>query len=375
MESYQHYIWQESNFPQYQYKLDKLTPLLMDIKYHQGLLDGIYKQLKEKDVLQIQSKVLTEDILKTSEIEGEILSRDSVRSSVYRRLGLDVAGQNHATAQSDGLVEILLDATRGYDKPLDEKRLFGWHAALFPTGYSGLHQIRVATYRGTEPMQIVSGAIGREKVHYEAPPRDKLEGMMKVFFDVLNVNHEKNMYIQAGIAHLWFVIIHPFDDGNGRMARAISDMFLSRAEGRSERFYSLSSVIHQHRKAYYEVLEETTTGSLDITAWLEWFLSILLEAQQTAMHTVEGVMQKNRFWQQHQDTPLKLRQKKVLNRLLDAGEDGFEGGMNTRKYASLTKCSKVTASRDLSDMLEKECLLQKGKGRSVSYEVRVDFSR
>jgi len=370
MQTYQTYIWQNSNWPHFTYDLTPYQSLLQEIRYQQGLLDGICKGLSEEHLLEMQSETLALDAVTTSEIEGEILSRDSVRSSIFKKLGISYETQDRSTVQTDGLIDILLDASRNAIQPFDEQRLFSWHAALFPNGYSGMHKINVATYRGDEPMQIVSGRIGKEKVHYVAPPRESVEDEMKRFFDFIEHTNDENGYVRAAIAHLWFVIIHPMDDGNGRISRALSDMMLSRAENSAVRLYSMSAAINDNRRSYYDVLEQTTTGTMDITAWIGWFLETVLIAQKNAHKIIEKIVAKTRFWQAHIHTDLNPRQKKVLNRLLDAGQEGFEGGMNARKYASLCDCSRVTASRDLSDLLEKRFIVHRGAGgRSTSYDI------
>ena len=370
MQTYQTYIWQNSDWPHFTYDLTKFHALLQEIRYQQGLLEGISKGLSQEHLLEMQSETLALDALTTSEIEGEILSRDSVRSSIFKKLGIASEIQDRSTIQTDGLVDILLDASGNASQPFDEDRLLGWHAALFPTGYSGLHKINVASYRGDEPMQVVSGRIGKEKVHYVAPPHDRVEEEMQRFFDFLENPSDENGYVRAAIAHLWFVIIHPMDDGNGRIARALSDMMLSRIENSSIRLYSMSAAINENRRGYYDVLEQTTTGAMDITAWIGWFLQIILTAQQNAHAIIEKVGAKARFWQLHIHDDLNPRQKKVLNRLLDAGNEGFEGGINARKYMSLCDCSRVTASRDLSDLLEKGFIVSRGAGgRSTSYDI------
>jgi Fic family protein len=370
MQTYQTYIWQNSNWPHFTYDLTQFQTLLQEIRYQQGLLDGICKGLSEEHLLEMQSETLALDAVTTSEIEGEILSRDSVRSSIFKKLGISYDAQDRSTVQTDGLIDILLDASRNAPKAFNENRLFSWHAALFPTGFSGMHKIIVASYRGNEPMQVVSGRIGKEKIHYVAPPREIIEDEMKLFFDFIEHTNDENGYVRVAIAHLWFVIIHPMDDGNGRIARALSDMMLSRAENSSIRLYSMSAEINDNRRSYYDILEQTTTGAMDITMWIGWFLETVLTAQKNAHKIIEKIVTKTRFWQVHIHTHLNPRQKKVLNRLLDAGQDGFEGGMNARKYASLCDCSRVTASRDLSDLLEKGFIVSRGAGgRSTSYDI------
>jgi Fic family protein len=370
MQTYQTYIWQNNNWPRFIYDLTQFQALLQDIRYQQGLLDGICKGLSEEHLLEMQSETLALDAVTTSEIEGEILSRDSVRSSIFKKLGISYETQDRSTVQTDGLIDILLDASRNAMQLFNEQRLFSWHAALFPSGYSGMHKINVSSYRGEEPMQVVSGRIGKEKIHYVAPPRNRVEEEMKHFFDFIATPNDENGYVRAAIAHLWFVIIHPMDDGNGRIARALSDMMLSRAENSAVRLYSMSAAINDNRRSYYDILEQTTTGAMDITMWIGWFLETVLTAQKNAHKIIEKIVAKTRFWQVHIHTDLNPRQKKVLNRLLDAGQEGFEGGMNARKYASLCDCSRVTASRDLSDLLEKGFILSRGAGgRSTSYDI------
>jgi Fic family protein len=370
MKTYQTYIWQRKEWPDFTYDLDVLQELLQKISYQYGLLEGISQSLQSDDLMQIRGETLALDAITTSEIEGELLTRDSVRSSINKKLGLEIPLRDHSTTQTDGLIDILLDATKNFENAIESERLFSWHAALFPTGYSGLVEINVAGYRGDDPMQIVSGPIGKEKIHYEAPPREGLEKEMEPFYRYLNAKSNENSYIMAAVSHLWFVAIHPFDDGNGRIARALTDWQLARTESRAERLYSMSAAINANRKGYYEILEQTTCGELDITAWIVWFLETLLDAQTNARGIIDIVLNKSKFWQRHRHTVLNLRQIKVLNRLLDSGQEGFEGGINSRKYASMTSCSRVTASRDLSELLEQGCIVKReGGGRSTSYEI------
>jgi Fic family protein len=315
---------------------------------------------------------LTEEAVKTAAIEGESLDRGSVRSSVARRLGLPTAGLPPAPRHVDGLVEVLLDATLSYNLPMTAERLKGWQAALFPTGYSGLHRIRVGDWRATgEPMQVVSGPVGHEKVHYEAPSGERVQAEMTRFLDWWD-DPPAGMdgLVRAGVAHFWFVTVHPFEDGNGRLARALTDMALAQDEKLSARFYSLSSQVMAEREAYYAILEKTQQGDGDITAWLEWFLGCFERAVAGSETLLAGVLLKARFWQRHAGVNLTDRQRKVLNRLLDAGPGGFEGGMTTRKYASLTGVSKATAQRELADLVDQGLLRPNpGGGRSVSYDV------
>jgi Fic family protein len=365
------WIWEDSAYPKFVYSSEKLHPLLQEIKYYQGLLNGIYTGINSDDLYHTQLEIMTKEIMDSSAIEGEILSRDSVRSSISKQLGINRDKHDHSTRTSDGVTDLLVDALYNFDKPMTEDRLFGWHNALFPTGVGRLIDIHVAQYR-EEEMQIVSGQIGRERVHYVAPPVDVLHQEMEQFLAWLNGSEDT--IIKAGIAHLWFVIVHPFDDGNGRIARAIGNYILSKEAKAPIKFYSMSSMIWHDRAGYYDVLEVTTRGDVDISLWLEWFLQTLLKALKEAKESVAHVLQKTAFWDRHRSTPLNEREIKVLNRLLDVGEGNFEGGINTRKYASLTKVSKNTASRELKNLVEKECLIQiEGtSGRNIAYEVKYD---
>jgi Fic family protein len=364
------WIWQQNNYPNFTYDKTKLQPILLDIKYHQGLLNGIYQTINKEDLSIAKLEILTTEALDTSAIEGEILSRDSVKSSISNKLGLDINSSDKSNAQTDGLIDILLDATVNYDKEFNLERLFGWHNALFQSGYNGIYKINVTSFRGDEEMQIVSGSFGKEKVHYVAPHRDILENEMNLFLQWLN-NDTNLSIIKAAIAHLWFVIIHPLDDGNGRIARALTDMILSRESRQTYKMYSISNAIKNDKKTYYDILEKTTTGDMDITLWLEWFLNILLTALKNSKENIGYVLQKTTFWDMHRQTILNQRQIKVLNKMLDIGVDNFEGGINTRKYASIAKTSKPTASREIKDLVEKKCLVQNSgtAGRNVSYSV------
>ena len=366
------WIWQQDKYPNFTYDNTKLESLLLDIKYHQGLLNGIYKYINVDDLSLAKLEILTTEALDTSAIEGEILSRDSVRSSISKKLGIDIHTEDNSNIVTDGLIDVLLDANMQYDKEFTLERLFGWHNALFPTGYNSVYKINVASFRGNEDMQIVSGPIGKEKVHYVAPSRDILEAEMNVFLKWLNDDSSLSI-IKAGIAHLWFVIIHPLDDGNGRITRAITDMILAKESKQTYKMYSISNAIKNDKKTYYDILEKTTTGDTDITLWLEWFLQTLLKALKNSEENVNTVLQKTRFWDVHSQTVLNERQIKVLNKLLSFGIGKFEGGMNTRKYAAMTKISKPSASRELKDLLEKGCLVQDigTAGRNVSYSLNI----
>ena len=364
------YIWEKQNWPTLTWDNDALASLLAQVSREQGRLfgkmEGLGFELRDEAHLQ----TLTEDVVKSSEIEGEALERDQVRSSIARRLGMDVGGLIPADRNVEGVVEMMLDATGNHADPLTEDRLFGWHSALFPTGRSGMHKILVGQWRddGDGPMQVVSGPVGRQKVHYEAPPADKLPGEMSGFLKWFETPGDLDPLLIAGLAHLWFVTIHPFDDGNGRIARAIADMALARSEGSDQRFYSMSAQIRHGRNDYYSMLEHTQKGELDITAWQIWFLNCMRRAIDGAQDTLAAVMDKACFWEQFAKEPLNERQIKVLNRLLD----GFEGKLTTSKWAKLAKCSQDTAYRDILGLIELGALQKnQGGGRSTSYSLLI----
>ena len=362
------YIWQQRDWPQWTYDHERLAPLLAQVHLAQGHLMGRMHDLGLDLRDQATLRVLTEDVLKTSEIEGEILNPESVRSSIARRLGVDIGALAPADRHVDGLVDMVLDATQQHATALTTQRLFGWHAALFPTGYSGLNQIRVGRWRDDAqgPMQVVSGPVHRQRVHFEAPAADRLDVEMEGFLSWFNGNNQDDPVIKAGLAHLWFVTIHPFEDGNGRMARAVSDMALARAEQSTQRFYSLSAQMQRERKDYYDLLEATQKGGLEVTPWLMWFLGCLLRAIQGADETMDQILSKARFWQRWAGLPFNERQIKLLNRLLD----GFDGKLTSSKWAAIAKCSQDTALRDINDLLARG-VLQKtaASGRSTSYEL------
>jgi Fic family protein len=325
-------------------------------------MEALGFRLREEAVL----RALTEDVVKSSEIEGETLDADQVRSSVARRLGLDVGGLQPADRQIEGVVEMLLDATQRYAQPLTTERLWGWHASLFPTGRSGMHRITVGAWRGdrTAPMQVVSGPVGRERVHFEAPAAERLEGEMQRFIAWFNGDTTTEPVLKAALAHLWFVTIHPFGDANGRIARAIADMSLARSEGSSQRFYSMSAQIREERGDYYAILERTQQGTMDITAWMEWFLGCLTRAIEGAQAALSGVLEKARYWEKLRDVPLNERQRLVINKMLE----GFEGKLTTSKWAALTKSSNDTALRDIQQLVERGVLVRNpAGGRSTSY--------
>ena len=363
------YIWQDSQWPHWEYDLKQLTGLLTQVYQAQGRLLGRLHHVGIHLRGQESLRVLTEDVVKTSEIEGEKLDPDSVRSSIAKRLGIEIGALAPADRHIDGMVDMVLDATQNHQKNLTQERLFAWHAALFPTGHSGLSKILVGTWRDDAqgPMQVVSGPVSRQKVHFEAPPATFLEPEMLQFLLWFNVDQQDDPIIKAGLAHLWFVTLHPFDDGNGRIARAIGDMALARSDGSSQRFYSLSAQIGRDRKNYYELLEKTQKGTLDVTQWLSWFLSSLLSAIQAAEFALSTTLVKTNFWQHWSGTPMNERQIKMLNKLLD----GFDGKLTSSKWAIIAKCSPDTALRDITDLLERGALVKsESGGRSTSYELR-----
>lgn len=365
------YIWQAGDWPTWRYDLATLAQPLADVSRAQGLLMGRLADVGMVLRSEASLSALTEDVIKTSEIEGEQFSPVSVRSSIARRLGVDIGALAPVDRHVEGVVEMVLDATANCQAPVTRERLFGWHAALFPTGYSGLVRIKVGNWRddATGPMQVVSGALGRQKVHFEAPPADRLAAETDRFIDWAQRSSGEPALIKAGLAHLWLVTLHPFDDGNGRIARAVGDLFLARADGSAQRFYSLSAQIQRERTAYYDILERTQKGSLDVTEWLAWFLDALHRAVEQAHHTLDAVRVKARFWQRWAapgSAPLNERQVKLLGRLLD----GFDGKLTSSKWAAIAKCSPDTALRDLTELLALGVLRKSAAGgRSTSYEL------
>lgn len=363
------YLWGKSDWPAFTWDEKTLARLLAQVSREQGRLLGKMEALGFDLRSEAHLRTLTEDVVKSSEIEGEKLDRDQVRSSIARRLGMDVGGLVPADRDVEGVVEMMLDATGNYAEALTKERLFAWHASLFPTGRSGMSIIRVGTWRddNTGPMQVVSGAIGKEKVHYEAPPAARLPDEMAKFLQWFEHPKEIDPLLTAGLAHLWFVTIHPFDDGNGRIARAIADMALARSEKTGQRFYSMSAQIRRERNDYYTTLEETQKGGLDVTRWQAWFLGCLLRAIDGAQETLGAVLSKAQFWERFAKEPLNERQIKVLNQLLD----GFEGKLTTSKWAKLAKCSQDTAYRDILDLIDRGALRKdSGGGRSTSYSLQ-----
>ncbi|MBI4227382.1 MAG: Fic family protein [Candidatus Omnitrophica bacterium] len=366
------YLWQSDTWPRLRWRSEPLLPLISKARVVQGELLTKVAGLGLALSREARADVLTEEAVQTSAIEGEHLNRDSVRSSVAKQLGLPTAGLPPANRSVDGLVEVLLDATQHYEKPLTAARLKRWHAALFPTGWSGLRRIRVGAWRGAEhPMQVVSGAVGRERVHYEAPPGDRVDVEMKQFLSWWKASAvREDGLLRSGVAHLHFVTIHPFEDGNGRVGRALTDMALAQDERLATRYYSLSSQIMKERDDYYRVLETCSKGNGDVTVWLTWYLGCYRRAVEGAQQVLSRVLAKAEFWQRHRDTTLTERQRKVVNRLLDAGPGGFQGGLTTRKYVAMAKASRVTAYREISDLLVNGLLRQNpARGRSASYDL------
>jgi Fic family protein len=364
------YIHEHPDWPKFRWDSANLAGLLADVRHFQGRLlgrmEGLGFSLREEATLQM----LTQDVVKTSEIEGERLDAGQVRSSLARRMGLDAGALPPMDRNVEGIVEVMLDATGQYNGLLTAERLFGWHSALFPTGRSGMRRIVVGGWRteASGAMQVVSGPMGREKVHYEAPGHERLAAEMTGFSEWINATSELDSVLKSALAHFWFVTIHPFEDGNGRLARAIADMLLARSEKTSQRFYSMSAQIQRERNDYYNVLETCQQGTLDITPWFEWFLNCLKRAIFASEQTLEAVLVKARFWKAHSGESLNDRQRKVINRLLD----GFEGKLTSSKWAKLTKCSQDTALRDISDLLHRHILIKDDAGgRSTGYAMRL----
>ncbi len=360
------YMYMLPDWPRFRWDDRTLSPRLAEVRHRQGRrlgrMEGLGFSFRSEAILHS----LTQDILKSSEIEGEILDAAQVRSSIARRLGMDIGTLIHADRHVEGVVEMILDATQNYDKPLTEERLFGWHAALFPTGYSGMSRICVGAWRDDSkgPMRVVSGPLGHEHVHYQAPAAGLLTTEMRTFLDWFNQKEETDLVVRAALAHLWFITVHPFDDGNGRIARALADMMLARSDGTHQRFYSMSAQIRLERGAYYDILERTQRGDLDVTAWLAWFLDCLGRALAGTDGLLENVLAKARFWENSAVVFLNERQRLLVNRLLD----GFEGKLNSSKWARIAKCSQDTALRDIQDLVNRGILTKDSAGgRSTNY--------
>lgn len=366
-----HYIWQYPDWPKFRWDTEKILNLLSEVRLLEGRIAGMMAGLG----FEIQSKtslnVMTEDVIRSNEIEGVLLNADKVRSSVARHLGLPTEGLPEPDHYTEGVVQVMIDAVHNYLESLSEERLFNWHAALFPTGRSGIHPITVAGWRvGEEPMQVVSGAYGKEKVHYEAPASSDVPEEMSRFLDWVNHENDSDPVLKAAIAHLWFVAIHPFDDGNGRLTRTITDMLLARADGMPHRYYSMSGEILRNKNQYYEALKKTTVGDVDITLWLEWFLQALRDAMVRSEAVVRRVVAKSMFWQNHRGIAMNERQVKVVNRLWD----GFDGKITTVKWAKICKTSQATALRDINDLVEKGILKKGNEGsKNTSYILAEDM--
>lgn len=365
------YIHELENWPHFFWNQDSIADLLVQLRYQQGRLIGAMESIgfhvREETVLQ----TLTQDVVKSSEIEGEILDQSLVRSSVARRLGMDVAALDKVDRNIDGVVEMMLDATQRFDQPLTKERLFNWHAALFPTGRSGFTKIRAGAWR-TGPVQVVSGSMGKETLHFEAPPAKRVDHEMKLFLDWVNHENMLDLVLKAALAHLWFVTIHPFDDGNGRIGRAIADLILARSEKSPHRFYSLSAQIQVERKNYYTILEQTQKGDLNITSWIEWFFGCLKRAIENALSTLDIIIRKSQFWESLAEVSLNERQRKIINRMLD----GFDGKLTSSKWAKIAKCSQDTAYRDILDLIDRGILAKNSEGgRSTSYSLVIPRSK
>lgn len=372
------WIWEQEQYPNFTFNSELINPLIQKATLQQGYLIAFTSIFNDEELKKKQLEVLTDEAISTSAIEGEHLNRESVRASIRKKLGLFNLSEMTTDPKTDYLIDVLVDANTNYNQELDLERIFGWHNALFPTGYSGFSKINVATFRGEEPMEVVSGGIGRERVHYVAPSRDILENEIENFLKWFN--EEDDTIIKAAIAHLWFVVIHPLDDGNGRISRAVADLVLSKIEQSSiSKLYSMSSAINKNKKSYYAILDETTgfrrkkEAPLDITKWIEWFLHTLIIALEDARESLKYILQKTAFWDEHRDSELNTRQIKVLNKVLDKGIENYEGGLNNRKYVAIAKTSSATATRDLKDLLTRGCIVLKEgtTGKSSSYMVVV----
>ena len=362
------YIYEHRNWTNFTWRETEINSVFGEVRHLQGKIIGKMNTLGFATKDEATLTTLTLDVVKSSEIEGEKLDYEQVRSSIARKLGINIGGLVPANRNVEGVVEMMLDATQNYQRKLTSERLFGWHAALFPTGHSGMHKIEVGRYRSGE-MQIVSGAMGKEKVHYEAVPANKVKSEMDKFLKWFNENAPGDPVLKSAIAHFWFIIIHPFDDGNGRIARAISDLMLARADGTTERYYSMSSQILIERKKYYGILQKVQHSSGDITDWLVWFLHCLKNSILATESTLQKILRKTEFWKIHDNTGFNERQRLVLKKLFD----GLDGKLKSSKWAKIAKCSPDTALRDIKDLIEKGILRQEQEGgRSTNYEL-VDF--
>jgi Fic family protein len=359
------YIHEQENWPKFTWNTELITKILGSVRHRQGKIIGQMQSLGFRIQEETILKALTLDVIKSSEIEGELLNQEQVRSSIARRLGIEIAGTLKIERDVEGIVEMMLDATQRFAAPLTAERLFDWHAALFPTGRSGIYKIKTANWRDAV-MQVTSGPMGKEKIHFEAPAASKVPTEMTVFLEWIEEEQNLDPVLKAGIAHLWFVTIHPFDDGNGRITRAITDMLLARADKSPQRFYSMSTQIQAERSKYYDILESTQKGNLDITAWLTWFLDCLMHSMEQTDEIIAKTMARAQFWEKHKETLFNARQQKMLHLLLD----DFFGNLKVSKYAIITKTSTDTALRDLQDLVKKDVLVQQGSGRSTSYVLK-----
>jgi Fic family protein len=363
------YIHQQNEWPTFSWDNEQILLSLGTVRNMQGKIMGRMESLGFDLRKEAELDTLTQDVLKSTEIEGELLNPDQVRSSIARRLGLVISGSVESDRNVDGMVDMMMDAMQHFDKPLTSDRLFNWHSALFPVGRSGMYKITVADWRNdsTGPMQVVSGAMGKEKIHYEAPDSSLIESEMVRFIDWFNDENNIDLVLKAAIAHLWFVTIHPFDDGNGRITRTMTDMLLARSDGNSQRFYSMSAQIQKERKQYYEILESTQKGNLDITNWLIWFLNCLMNALLSTESILSKVLFKAEFWNKHSKIILNERQRLLLNKLID----GLDGKLTSSKWAKIAKCSSDTALRDIQDLIDKDILRKDDAGgRSTNYELK-----
>jgi Fic family protein len=359
------YIYEHKDWPAFIWDADAISTILGSVRYRQGIILGQMQVLGFRLQEETMLKTLTMDVIKSSEIEGEPLNPEQVRSSIARRLGIEIAGALPAERNVEGIVEMMLDATQRYDVSLTAERLFDWHAALFPTGRSGMYKIKTATWRD-DVMQVTSGPMGKEIVHFKAPNASKVPEEMDRFIEWIEKEPELDPVLKAGIAHLWFVTIHPFEDGNGRIARAITDLLLARADKNPQRFYSMSAQIQVERNKYYDLLESTQKGDLDITSWLSWFLECLRHSMEQTDEIIAKTIARAQFWEAQRDTVFNTRQQRIMQLLLD----DFYGNLNVSKYAKITKTSTDTALRDLQDLVKKDVLEQQGGGRSTSYRLK-----